>query len=1042
MASTPSNRLKLTPSNSPFLGRPSRSPIRARSFHESSRLSLQRVVGTTCSSPTGFDTTHSSFAYVAGGAVIVVDVDGETFSQRFYRARPTAVPVFAISPVPHAPATPNSTPKANDSRNRVAPNHRESLYGLPDWASESPSVGCTWTQRERIKTATCLSLSRDEKFLAVGETGYAPRVLIFNLQDHSSDIPLVSISEHTFGVTAVAWSPDARYLASLGTATDGCLYLWKVDPRTGAAKLFQQNRCNSNVKGMIWMGGNLVTFGVRHVKVWRVEEGQAISPVKQKFGGDGSVSSPQPQKTLPGRNALLGSLLEAAFRCGVDLGDGRAILCSEAGEICLLEDRGKQTKLTKLRDARFPIHCVSMRDRRIYVGGRADQFASADLDELLDGSRDPLVDRSQAPRGLLAMGFLANNIVTIDSKKTIDVWDAQHVTGTDGCPTGTHIPLPGHGDSIMGIQSLPRPNKADAAFFTWSGSGKVILWSIDGKIKSSCEVPVEQAPTENELDPVNQLSIVRATKGGELFITADRLGILRVVDFDTKTCRTETKAHSSDCQYISLYEEGPTCIMASCGRDRTAQLFYRSPDGTFEHFQTLEFAAKVVQVLVPSDDKVITCSFDRTLQIHDLVSKEEEPDVMAAIPARVISLRASPSSMVMAPDGKSIFVSTLDRSITQYEIATGQLLNSFKCTDEGGVESAVIDSLVFGQPSVDEPSFLLGVSNTDKSVRVYDSQSGAFLGREWGHTEAIGGVALIDASEDAERRVVSVGCDGTVGVWSMELRDPVAGTMSRDPSPERGRSLASNRPPLRRVLSKAELAEFQRPSSSVGRKSPPRTLSRKSSKYGLSFMAPARTPLPAMVQTTSSPTSTIAEGTPPSRRASSGGSRSGRPAPVSPKSRVTRRPSLPAMRTTPPANSGGTARKKSSTSNLRGGYGFGSLSMATEQTCRQLRAYRKKLASADPISQNVLAELDQELRLTTAALGDRVSRSKAMSEELNGLLDEKLEKLVSLLDEKWRIKQKRRGDRGSRDGGSTSPDDETERLRTASEGSVSVPGSA
>ncbi len=299
--------------------------------------------------------------------------------------------------------------------------------------------------------------------------------------------------------------------------------------------------------------------------------------------------------------------------------------------------------------------------------------------------------------------------------------------------------------------------------------------------------------------------------------------------------------------------------MASCGRDRTAQLFQRRTDGSFEHFQTLEFAAKVVQVLITPDDKVITCSFDRTMQVHDLLSKDDDLDAMAAVPVRVISLKASPSSMTMAPDGKSIFVSLLDRSISQYEIETGRPINSFKCTDESGIESAVLDSLIFGEASENEPAFLLGLSNTDKSVRIYESQSGTFLDREWGHTEAINGVALIE-DEEASRRVVSVGSDGTIMVWSLDLRDPVTGSMSRDPSPAKESSLASSRPPLRRVLSKAELAEFQRPSPSLGRRSPPRTLSRKASKYGLSPTAPARTPVSAALQ--ASPASTIAEDNP------------------------------------------------------------------------------------------------------------------------------------------------------------------------------------
>jgi hypothetical protein len=89
--------------------------------------------------------------------------------------------------------------------------------------------------------------------------------------------------------------------------------------------------------------------------------------------------------------------------------------------------------------------------------------------------------------------------------------------------------------------------------------------------------------------------------------------------------------------------------------------------------------------------------------------------------------------------------------------------------------------------------------------------------------------------------------------------------------------------------------------------------------------------------------------------------------------------------------------------------------MATEQTCRQLRSYRKKLASTEAISQDVLAELDTELRLTAAALGDRAirtrssggarERGKAVSETvLSGLLDQYSERLVSMLDEKLRLR--------------------------------------
>ncbi|GJC82564.1 WD repeat-containing protein 62 [Colletotrichum liriopes] len=969
MNATPTNRLKLTPGNSPYLQRPTpRTPLRGRLPHES-RLSLKRVIGTTCASPTGFDTVNSSFAYIAGGAVVVVDVDGEHYAQRFYRARPTAAPVYGSAPLSHNNYSAPSTPKANDSRNRVAAGIRESQ----SW-SDSPSS--TWTSRERIKAATCLALSRDGRYLAVGETGYAPRVLIFNLEDASSDVPLVSISEHGFGVKAVAWSSDTRWLASLGTSNDGFLFVWRIDPRNGAAKLYQQNRCTSTIKGMVWMGNNLVTLGVRHIKIWRVEEAQSTSPSKSRFSEANSTPQP-PQRLLNGRNVLLGSLLEATFSCAAVVDETSIIICSEAGDVCMVEDDGKQTRLIRCLNVDFPITSITVRHATAYLSGRAGQFATLSVRAVLDSLPDGVLSKSVAPSGLVAMGFLTENLITIDEKHTVDIWSSSYLPGKTE-EDASHISIPGHGDQILGIQALSKPNDQGADFFTWSGSGKVIFWDMKGRIKCSIEVPIEQAIPENEMDPVNQLNVVRATRAGKMLVAADKFGVLRIMDLSTKECLLETKAHSSDCQGVTIYEDDNKFLLATCGRDRTAQLFHRSSTGEFRHFQTLEFAARVVQTLIPTDDKIITCSLDRTLQVYDIICKEDDVDEIAALPSRTNTLKAAPTSFTLGLDDRTAFVSMLDRSVCQYDLSNGKLLNCFKCVDEGGYESAILDSLIFSQPPGKDVGVLLGVSNTDKSVRLYDAQSGHFVDREWGHTEAINGVTLTD-DDDGSQRVISVGSDGTVMFWGMEGEDPAPSSISRDPSPMKDGSAAA-RPPLRRVLSKAELAEFQRPSSAQsGRRSPPRTIRGRASRYGLSNSV--STPKTAMQ---SSP---LAEDT-PSRRSS--GSQSGSP-PTSPKSRTSRRPSLPSL---------GLPPKKSSP-NLRG---FGSLNMSTEQTCRTLRAYRKKLSSTEPLSEDVIFELDQELRLTAAALGDRATRTKAMHDTalLSGLLDQYEERLASMLDEKLR----------------------------------------
>lgn len=245
---TPSNRangsgnnssvpnVKLTPSGTPYNAlrasaktttpkRPSpEKPGASSKEYPNSSLALKRVIG--CST-TAFDShpPTRSFAYTAGASAVVVSLDDDlNIQQRFFRARPNAPTLtIAAQGAAYTPSTPQNA--AQETRMRAAASLREAGIGYSPggavyYGDDSPSSK-TWTARERIKAATCLSFSPDGKWLAVGETGYNPRVLIFSMaKEVPSDVPVAAMAEHTFGVRDVAFSPDSKYLASIGTANE------------------------------------------------------------------------------------------------------------------------------------------------------------------------------------------------------------------------------------------------------------------------------------------------------------------------------------------------------------------------------------------------------------------------------------------------------------------------------------------------------------------------------------------------------------------------------------------------------------------------------------------------------------------------------------------------------------------------------------------------------------------------------------------------------------------------------------------------------
>ncbi|KAK6422616.1 hypothetical protein LTR95_016654, partial [Oleoguttula sp. CCFEE 5521] len=787
--------LRLTPANSPFFKNNASSPRSPTKLtrNEEAGLQLRKVIGTTTTSVNGFDALPAtrSFAYVAGAAAVLATVDSNlNVAQRFFRAKSNTNASgregggWPASPTP------------NEPRHRALGHVKEkSLGGSPlassgrDW-SDSPT-GKSTTAKDRVKAATSVAVSPNGKWLALGESGYKPRIVIFSLEGEQCDEPIATLSEHSFGVHALRFSPDSRYLASLGTVNDGFLFIWDID-KLGTPTLHASNKLTTLTNAIAWVSNVLVTVGLRYVKVWRPYDESAEprnveapsisflsprhrdSPRASEFGN--SILSPR-HRTLPGKNSILGDLLDCNFVAVVPLSETQVIVCAEAGEVCLLSDiQGGQT-LALVSNMEFAISTACLDGRgALHLYGVTGQEETLTSDEYLNSSRPSSRDRRRTMAvarattnsvAVVAACLVGDAVVKLSSEHGISLQD-DSVSSADI----RAITLPAHNTPILGIAAMRSSSRTTARFFTYSADGVVRLWDALG-------TPVEQLkasiPSGNGVgDAMNELKCVAASAAGEWLACGDKLGVLSILEQSTGTVSHHARAHSTEITAITTFSTEGIEFVITAGRDRVVQVF-TCVDGQLALRQTLdEHAGAVTGVIYDSVNKrLITHAADRSVVVREgIMRNASQPETLVFAILRTITLKATPTSMCLAGDD-DLLIATVDRCISRYRLKNGQCGLSFKCSDPDGGEAAVLSKIAYAS-SLNGCLTIAGVSSTDKSVRLY-TEYGSLLARDWGHTEGITDLALIDVDPDGKdtpARLVTVAADSTIFVWDTKPNGP------------------------------------------------------------------------------------------------------------------------------------------------------------------------------------------------------------------------------------------------------------------------------
>jgi hypothetical protein len=408
------------------------------------------------------------------------------------------------------------------------------------------------------------------------------------------------------------------------------------------------------------------------------------------------------------------------------------------------------------------------------------------------------------------------------------------------------------------------------------------------------------------------------------------------------------------------------------------QLF-RSTEESLELVQTMDdHVGSVNQLLFIKDgEKLLSCSSDRTVFIRERLTRETDGETAVAyLASRAVTLKASPVSMTLSADDPNMLViSTVDRCIQQYDLDSGKHIRSFRTTDSDSSDTVVMTALSMASHIPGQsPTLLIGVASTDKSIRVYDMEREALLTAEFGHTEGVSDVCLLTRDSDCldkppRRTLVSAGIDGVVMIWNLlvqpqQSQDFTQNNLSEEEIDNGSKSLTVSKPPLRKILSKQELAGFQRQDNIAGTPTPVRdashSLARKISKISLT---PSSLKNETSAPATPSLFSISDHRSPPSHS----------------RLQKLRKSPSPSTRSTPSkklsnASTHSHSRRISLDFRSRGKNSpkseSGSLNSSTEQVCRTLKAYRKKLHSSTEHLHSQ-KELERELDLTLRVLASR-----------------------------------------------------------------------
>ncbi|GLD59657.1 mitogen-activated protein kinase-binding protein 1-like protein [Lates japonicus] len=620
-------------------------------------------------------------------------------------------------------------------------------------------------------------------------SGHLPAVRLWDVAEQRQ---VAELQKHKYGISCVAFSPNSKYIVSVGNQHDMMVnvWAWKKDVVVAA------NKVSSKVTGVSFSEDSsyFVTVGNRHVKFWYLDHCKASK-----------ASAPVP---LLGRSGLLGELRNNFF-CDVACGRGAksdSTFCiTSSGLLCEFNSKRMLDKWVDLRTS--VAQSLSLSEDMIFCGcadGTVRAFSPIDLHFICTLPRPhPLgADVSTATKASHLFStktdvhYPAAIAVTYDpishwlscvyNDHSLYVWDVRDVSRVGKVHSALF-----HAACVWDLEVFPDvPGEMGAglssgAFLSCSADNTIRQWRMEDwsqtrvnfqNILSSdlLNIIYVDGNTAALVDP-EYMTNMNADKSGDGQTTesrtgirticvspdgkhlasGDRNGMLRVHDLSSMEEILKVVAHDAEilCLEYSNPETGLK-LLATASRDRLIHVLDAEDD--YSLVQTLdEHSSSITAVRFAANDnkvRMISCGADKSIYFRTAHKTDRGTEFRRS---HHMVRKTTLYDMGVDPTCKYAAVGCQDRCIRIFNISSGKQKKLYKgsVSEDGSLLRVQIDPS--GQ--------YVATSCSDKNISIFDFYTGECVATMFGHSEIVTGMKFTNDC----KYLISVSGDSCIFVWRL-----------------------------------------------------------------------------------------------------------------------------------------------------------------------------------------------------------------------------------------------------------------------------------